>query len=518
MNILDDDLIRNLCSALDELTADISDTPPALSSVGVATVVRVHPRRDRRRVLVLAAAMIALIASVAALVAIRHDGSAVGSNDSSPSTAPVVSYPSTPSVARPIPPAPEGWEPLEWGNVRLSLPPEMSPFHTGNGCVANAATDLTIVCGDESVRISTAAADAATDQIVNGLQASRQAGECVGCQTVVLPELATKVTVQRHDDISANAILDTVGPSGTWRYGNEIRPSAPIDWKTVTFEGMSILVPQAWPVQVVANGEVSPCPHSVIPNIVLLDSSVPGRCDDPALVAPTDGVRMYLSTPPVNPQPHWPEQVIASADSKIGSDRSVVLRVGYGVDPAIGLAILSSFTSLSTETSSTYPTVPPVDVPYFAVGETVMLGDKQVLESHGIKTVAEIAEGAAWEIDQLHLAMAKNTISHAVVIQLGTNGTVTRQQYESVLAEVSDLPLVVVMTVRAPKPWIAGNNEIIRSLPQTHPNVVVLDWETRSAEVADHLSQSDGGVHLGDDVSKKFFTNLILEALGLPTF
>ena len=44
------------------------------------------------------------------------------------------------------------------------------------------------------------------------------------------------------------------------------------------------------------------------------------------------------------------------------------------------------------------------------------------------------------------------------------------------------------MTVKAPKPWIDGNNEIIRSLPATHPNVVVLDWEARAAEIAGHLS------------------------------
>ena len=70
-----------------------------------------------------------------------------------------------------------------------------------------------------------------------------------------------------------------------------------------------------------------------------------------------------------------------------------------------------------------------------------------------------------------------------MVIQLGTNGTVTQAQYDAVLAEVADVPRVVMMTVKAPKPWIDGNNEIIRALPATHPNVVVLDWQARAAEV-----------------------------------
>ena len=69
---------------------------------------------------------------------------------------------------------------------------------------------------------------------------------------------------------------------------------------------------------------------------------------------------------------------------------------------------------------------------------------------------------------------------------------------------------VVVMTVKAPKPWIAGNNEIIRSLPATHPNVIVLDWEARAAEIDGHLSGSDGGIHLSDDTAKQFYRDIIL--------
>jgi peptidoglycan/LPS O-acetylase OafA/YrhL len=167
--------------------------------------------------------------------------------------------------------------------------------------------------------------------------------------------------------------------------------------------------------------------------------------------------------------------------------------------------------------STAPPTTVLIDKPYFAVGESVMLGAKPVLDARGITTVAEVSKGPDWELEQLQLAKTKYKLTHGVVIQLGTNGTVTREEYEAVLNQVNDLNLVVVMTVKAPKPWIAGNNEIIRSLPSTHPNVVVLDWEARSAEIADHLSGSDGGVHLSDDTAKQFYRDIILQALGLPT-
>jgi hypothetical protein len=83
------------------------------------------------------------------------------------------------------------------------------------------------------------------------------------------------------------------------------------------------------------------------------------------------------------------------------------------------------------------------------------------------------------------------------------------------MAELADLNLVVVLTVKAPLAYIAGNNEIIRSLPSSYPNVKVLDWEVRGAEIEPELSSSDGGIHLNTAAAKSFYTNLILQALGL---
>ena len=173
------------------------------------------------------------------------------------------------------------------------------------------------------------------------------------------------------------------------------------------------------------------------------------------------------------------------------------------------------------------PTVPPPstappttvlqDIPILALGESVMLGAKPVLEDRGIRTFAEVSKGPEWELEQLNLAKTRYRIKLGVVIQLGTNGTVTRQDYDAILKELTDVPRVVVMTVKAPKPWIDGNNAIIRALPDSYPNVVVLDWQARAEEISGHLSSSDGGVHLSDDTAKQFYRDIILGALGLPT-
>jgi hypothetical protein len=323
----------------------------------------------------------------------------------------------------------------------------------------------------------------------------------------VLPELTSTVTVHRQDDAAANSVLGTVGPSGVWRYGNEPRPSPPADWKAVTFEGASIQVPPDW--QTVSSSDPGIDPCTILANTVVLGLST---CAEPSLQRLTDGVRLFLGGPRLTAHPGWPEQQVSI---QFDTAPSVVLEVGYGEDPSVGLAILNSLTApAARETPKADDHVLP-DVSYVAFGESVMLGAKPALDARGITTLAEVLQGPAWELEQLQLFASKSHITHGVVIQLGTNGTVTREQYEAVLAEVADVPRVVVMTVRAPKPWIAANNEIIRSLAATHPNVVVLDWEARSQEIADHLATD--GAHLSDDVAKQFFRDITLDALGLPT-
>jgi peptidoglycan/LPS O-acetylase OafA/YrhL len=192
--------------------------------------------------------------------------------------------------------------------------------------------------------------------------------------------------------------------------------------------------------------------------------------------------------------------------------------VQQSVDPANTGAVV-----VAPQQTTIPPTAPPTtvlqDLPYFAVGESVMLGAKPTMEARGIKTVAEVSKGPDWELQQLQLAKTQYHITNGVIIQLGTNGTVTQAQYDAVINQFPDLNLIVVLTVKAPKPWIDGNNEIIRALPTTHPNVKVLDWETAAQDpaIGDHLSKSDGGIHLSDDTAKQAYTNLILQALGLPT-
>src|SRR5688572_28167626 len=93
------------------------------------------------------------------------------------------------------------------------------------------------------------------------------------------------------------------------------------------------------------------------------------------------------------------------------------------------------------------------------------------LEAAGIRTDAQESRQANGALAALQAFRSANRITQGVVIQVGTNSPVSRAQYEAILAELSDINLVVMMTVKAPGQYIQDNNAIIRSLPDTHPNL-----------------------------------------------
>lgn len=105
-----------------------------------------------------------------------------------------------------------------------------------------------------------------------------------------------------------------------------------------------------------------------------------------------------------------------------------------------------------------------------------------------------------------------------VIIQTGTNGSVSDETFARIMAALPpDLtPLVVFLTVKAPRGWIADNNTRIRALAAQYPNVKVVDWEAEAQQILGELSTSDGGIHLRTAYAKQFYANLIFDAIGRP--
>jgi hypothetical protein len=118
--------------------------------------------------------------------------------------------------------------------------------------------------------------------------------------------------------------------------------------------------------------------------------------------------------------------------------------------------------------------------------------------------------------DVVGMLRAAGQLGRTVIIQTGTNGSVSDETLDRIMSHLpAELtPLVVFLTVRAPRGWIADNNIRIRQLAARYPNVKVLDWEAESQKISGELAKD--GYHLRTTTAKQFYANLIFDAIGRP--
>ncbi|MEI8240307.1 MAG: acyltransferase family protein, partial [Actinomycetota bacterium] len=170
-------------------------------------------------------------------------------------------------------------------------------------------------------------------------------------------------------------------------------------------------------------------------------------------------------------------------------------------------------------TSSTTTTVSLTKgSPVFAIGESVMLGAAPLLEMAGVHVNAAVSRqgrNVAEVVTQLHMAQL---LGKVVIVQTGTNGPVSDDTFAAIMQNLSPAttPLVVFLTVHAPRGWIADNNTRIRALPQKYKNVKVVDWDIAAQQVQNELSVGDGRIHLATAHAKQYYANLIFDAIGRP--
>jgi peptidoglycan/LPS O-acetylase OafA/YrhL len=158
-------------------------------------------------------------------------------------------------------------------------------------------------------------------------------------------------------------------------------------------------------------------------------------------------------------------------------------------------------------------TIPPAQRAPLAIGESVMLGAIGQLQAGGFTVYAEVSRGPNWVIEVLNQMSAGNQIGETVVIQSGTNGPVSAEQYATMMSYLTEVDQVMFLTVKANRDWIEGNNQLIWSLPGQYPNVKILDWAGLASTV-DGLAGD--GIHLGTTNAKQTYANFVFTEIGRP--
>ena len=63
-----------------------------------------------------------------------------------------------------------------------------------------------------------------------------------------------------------------------------------------------------------------------------------------------------------------------------------------------------------------------------------------------------------------------------VVLDLGTNGTVTTSQIRQLLATIGPHRTLVLVNTFDPRPWQNGDNRVLAATARKHDNVVLANW------------------------------------------
>ncbi len=160
--------------------------------------------------------------------------------------------------------------------------------------------------------------------------------------------------------------------------------------------------------------------------------------------------------------------------------------------------------------------IPPTEFgfPLVALGDSVMLGAAEELQARGFQVDAQQSRQMNTFVPTMQALKDNGTFGSVVVVHLGTNGPFSQETLDSMLATVADVPVVLLLTGKADRGWIADNNARLRSVPAVHPNVTVVDWEVISATCEGRCFYDDG-IHLTQS-GQNFYADVIGRVLAQP--
>lgn len=136
-------------------------------------------------------------------------------------------------------------------------------------------------------------------------------------------------------------------------------------------------------------------------------------------------------------------------------------------------------TSSTTTTATTQPPGPGfVAGKVTAVGDSVMMDYQALLEKLVPGIAVDGNVGRQWSTGEQLLAQEKaaGTLGAVVVVGLSTNGPITAEQFDSMMAVLSGASRVVIVNVHVGQPWQDPNNAVLAAGVPRYKNAVLADW------------------------------------------
>jgi hypothetical protein len=235
-------------------------------------------------------------------------------------------------------------------------------------------------------------------------------------------------------------------------------------------------------------------------------TTTPPTVSVPVVVDP--GVDPTASSAPGESVPASSEPATTSAPTTVAP--TTVPPTTAALAPVSQLGVVSSLDGLAPLAITPTPT----GFPLVALGDSVMLGAAEELQARGFQVDALQSRQMNAFVPTMQALKDNGTFGSVVVVHLGTNGGFSQETLDAMLATVADVPVVLLLTGKADRGWIADNNAKLRAVPATHPNVTVVDWEVLSATCQGRCFYDDG-IHLTQS-GQNFYADVIGRVLAQP--
>lgn len=147
-----------------------------------------------------------------------------------------------------------------------------------------------------------------------------------------------------------------------------------------------------------------------------------------------------------------------------------------------------------------------------AIGDSVMLGAARELSARGATVDAMKNRSVRQALEIVNYLKSVRRLGSIVVIHLGTNSTTSTAVLDEIMASLTDVPLVLFLTIHVPsEPRQSINNRLINALPSRYGNVKVLDWYSIAEQYPEYLYSDK--THLRP-AGASFYADLIMQAVG----
>jgi hypothetical protein len=168
-----------------------------------------------------------------------------------------------------------------------------------------------------------------------------------------------------------------------------------------------------------------------------------------------------------------------------GSPTTAVGQVGTTSSSGIKTAPTTATTSTTTTIapSSGAPGTAPVPGPVTAVGDSIMLDIQSDLQTDipGIRVDGLVSRQFETGVGIVQADAAAGTLGKVLVVELGTNGTVTPADFTAMMQAAVGVTRVVFVNVNVPRSWEAEDNAVLSAGVAQYPGVAVLaNWNAAS--------------------------------------